>query len=143
MVLENLKYLGSSTFVSQVVSISNILDSSGFRSVRVPLGFQVDAQSLRVPLGSQVAGSSVTGSRSVRISPGSQVGGVKWNRKWISENLIIISTDFFFFFLLISKSSLVDLLKNKFENSRPSISRLCHFLLSLTVELTFEIPRQK
>ena len=30
MVLENLKYLGSSTFVSQVVSISNILDSSAF-----------------------------------------------------------------------------------------------------------------
>ena len=56
------------------------------RSVRVPLGFQVDAQSVRVPLGSQVPGSSVTGSRSLRVPLGSQGGGVKWNRKSISES---------------------------------------------------------
>ena len=49
----------------------------------------------------------------------------------------------FFFFLFISISSLDDLLKNKFENLRPSIFRLCHFFTPLTVELAFKIPRLK
>ena len=88
MVLEILKWFRSvknQTHLSRIsqslTQLPRISNSSGFRSVRVPLGFQVDAQSVRISPGSQVPGSSVTGSRSVRISPGSQVGGVKWNRK--------------------------------------------------------------